>query len=131
MIHSGFIVHDRAAEDRFYKDILGFSVMWAGGKTDSEVNWVDMRVPDGDDWLEYMLNVNNPSPKSRGVNNHIALGVQDIQDAYKMVLTRVPALTEKPKIGRDGKWQANLYDPISRALNCWSSNRFRRPAVHR
>ncbi len=111
MIHSGFIVHDRAAEDRFYKDVLGFSVMWAGGKTDSEVNWVDMRVPDGDDWLEYMLNVNNPSPKSRGVNNHIALGVQDIQEAYKRVLTRVPTLTEKPKIGRDGKWQLNLYDP--------------------
>lgn len=111
MIHSGFIVHDRAAEDRFYKDILGFSVMWAGGKTDSEVNWVDMRVPDGDDWLEYMLNVNNPSPKSRGVNNHIALGVHDIQDAYKKVLTRIPTLSEKPKIGRDGKWQLNLYDP--------------------
>lgn len=111
MIHSGFIIHDRAAEDRFYKDILGFSVMWAGGKTDTEVNWVDMRVPDGDDWLEYMLNVTNPSPKSRGVNNHIALGVKDIQEAYKTVLTRVPNLTEKPKIGRDGKWQLNLYDP--------------------
>jgi lactoylglutathione lyase len=111
MIHSGFIVHDRAAEDRFYKDILGFSVMWAGGKTGAEVNWVDMRVPDGDDWLEYMLNVTNPSPKSRGVNNHLALGVKDIQDAYKAVQTRLPALTEKPKIGRDGKWQLNLYDP--------------------
>jgi hypothetical protein len=79
---------------------------------DDEVRWVDMRVPDGDDWLEYMLNVSNPpSVKSRGVNNHIALGVKDIQDAFKKVGERVPALGEKPKIGRDGKWQLNLYDP--------------------
>ncbi len=111
MIHSGFIVHDREAEDRFYEDILGFSVMWYGGMNDTQVNWVDMRVPDGDDWLEYMLNVNNPSPKNRGVNNHIALGVPDIQAADKIILSRMPALTEKPKIGRDGKWQLNLYDP--------------------
>jgi len=112
MIHSGFIVHDRQAEDRFYKDILGFNVMWYGGPKEDEVRWVDMRVPDGDDWLEYMLNVTNPpSPKSRGVNNHIALGVQDIQKAEATVKSRLPSFTEKSKIGRDGKWQLNLYDP--------------------
>ncbi len=111
MIHAGFIVHDRAAEDHFYKDILGFTVMWAGGKTDTDVNWVDMRVPDGDNWLEYMLKVQDPpSPKSRGVNNHIALGVMSIDDADKTLKDRFPALAEQPKIGRDGKWQLNLYD---------------------
>jgi catechol 2,3-dioxygenase-like lactoylglutathione lyase family enzyme len=118
MIHSGFIVHDRAAEDAFYKDILGFTVMWYGGRDDATVNWVDMRVPDGDDWLEYMLQVKNPSVKSRGVNNHIALGVKDIQEAYKTVLARMPGLTEKPKIGRDGKWQLNLYDPDLTRVEC-------------
>jgi catechol 2,3-dioxygenase-like lactoylglutathione lyase family enzyme len=111
MIHAGFVVHDRAAEDRFYKDVLGFSVMWYGGMKDDQVNWVDMRVPDGDDWLEYMLNVTNPSPKTRGVNNHIALGVKKIQDADKTVEARLATPPEKPKIGRDGKWQLNLYDP--------------------
>jgi lactoylglutathione lyase len=111
MIHAGFIVHDRAAEDRFYKDILGFSVVWYGGMKDDEVKWVDMRVPDGHDWLEYMLSVSNPSAKSRGVNNHIALGVKDIQAPYHTVLGRLTVAPEKPKIGRDGKWQLNLYDP--------------------
>lgn len=111
MIHAGFIVHDRAAEDRFYKDILGFKLMWYGGMKDDQVSWVDMRVPDGTDWLEYMLNVNNPSPKTRGVMNHFALGVKDIQTPYRTLLTRVSTLSEKPKIGRDGKWQLNLYDP--------------------
>lgn len=111
MIHSGFIVHDRAAEDRFYKDILGFTVMWYGGRKEGVPNWVDMRVPDGDDWLEYMLLVTNPSPKSRGVNNHIALGVKSIQVADKMVVSRMATPPEQPKIGLDGKWQLNLYDP--------------------
>jgi catechol 2,3-dioxygenase-like lactoylglutathione lyase family enzyme len=111
IIHAGFIVQDRAAEDRFYKDILGFTEMWHGGKTDTDISWVDMRVPDGDDWLEYMLNVHNPTPKTRGVMNHLALGVPNMEAAYKNLTDRGVNLTEKPKIGRDGKWQLNLYDP--------------------
>jgi lactoylglutathione lyase len=111
MIHAGFVVHDRAVEDRFYKGILGFAVMWYGGKENGEVNWVDMRVPDGDDWLEYMLRVNNPSPKTRGVMNHLALGVKSIQPAYQTVLKHGGKPPEPPKVGRDGKWQLNLYDP--------------------
>jgi catechol 2,3-dioxygenase-like lactoylglutathione lyase family enzyme len=111
IIHAGFIVQDRAAEDRFYQDILGFTEMWHGGKTDTDISWVDMRVPDGDDWLEYMLNVHNPTPKTRGVMNHLALGVPNMEAAYKNLTDRGVNLTEKPKIGRDGKWQLNLYDP--------------------
>ncbi|HEX6544743.1 MAG TPA: VOC family protein [Bryobacteraceae bacterium] len=111
MIHAGFIVHDRAAEDKFYKDILGFTVMWYGGMKDDETNWVDMRVPDGHDWIEYMLRVNSPSVKTRGVMNHMALGVADIQTAYHAVLDHGGTPPQPPKIGRDGKWQLNLYDP--------------------
>jgi catechol 2,3-dioxygenase-like lactoylglutathione lyase family enzyme len=111
IIHAGFIVHDRNAEDRFYKDILGFSVMWYGGPQDDVVNWVDMRVPDGSDWLEYMLRNENPTPKSRGVMNHLALGVKSIQPAYQTVLQHGAKPPQPPKIGRDGKWQLNLYDP--------------------
>lgn len=111
MIHGGFIVHDRAVEDRFYKDILGFKVMWYGGMKDDQVNWVDMRVPNGSDWLEYMLGVNDPTPKTRGVMNHLALGVKSIQPAYQMVLSHHGTAQQPPKIGRDGKWQLNLYDP--------------------
>jgi catechol 2,3-dioxygenase-like lactoylglutathione lyase family enzyme len=111
MIHAGFIVHDRQAEDRLYKDILGFKVMWYGGMKDDEVNWVDMRVPDGTDWLEYMLGAKNPTPKARGVMNHFALGVKSIQPPYHEILDRGYKPPQPPKIGRDGKWQLNLYDP--------------------
>ena len=111
MIHAGFIVHDRAAEDLFYKEILGFELMWAGGMKDDEIKWVDMRVSDGTDWIEYMLGNANPSVKTRGVMNHIALGVKNIQAADKKVLEHGFTPGEQPKIGRDGKWQLNLYDP--------------------
>lgn len=112
IIHAGFIVHDRATEDHLYKDILGFKMMWYGGMKDDQVNWVDMRVPNGSDWLEYMLRVNNPTPKTRGVMNHLALGVNKIQPPYHSILNRGGYKPpEPPKIGRDGKWQLNLYDP--------------------
>jgi len=110
IIHVGVTIQDRAAADRFYKDILGFQSIWYGGMTDDRVDWVDMRVPDGTDWLEYMLNVRNPSPRTLGVMHHFALGVPDIQAAYKQVVVR-GYNAEQPKIGRDGKWQLNLYDP--------------------
>ncbi|MFL6450610.1 MAG: VOC family protein [Bryobacteraceae bacterium] len=111
IIHVGLIIHDRAASDAFYRDILGFQVMWSGGRTEDRVDYVDMRVPDGSDWLEYMLNVNNPSPKTRGVMHHLALGVPDIHPAAKEVSGRGYTPAQPPKIGVDGKWQLNLYDP--------------------
>jgi catechol 2,3-dioxygenase-like lactoylglutathione lyase family enzyme len=112
IIHVGVTVRDRAAADKFYKDILGFQQTWQGGMKDTETDWVDMRVPDGTDWLEYMLNVgDHPSLRTLGVVNHVALGVPNVNNAYKELLQRAPNLSEKPKIGRDGKWQLNLYDP--------------------
>jgi hypothetical protein len=57
-----------------------------------------------------MLNVHNPSPRQLGVMNHFSLGVMDIKKAYATVKARGYKAGE-PKIGRDGKWQLNLYDP--------------------
>jgi lactoylglutathione lyase len=111
MIHCGVTIHDREAADRFYRDILGFQMTWYGGMKDDRTDWVDMRVPDGTDWLEYMLNSHNPTPKQLGVSHHFALGVGSIQAAYKEVQARGYEPSQPPKIGRDGKWQLNLYDP--------------------
>jgi len=111
MIHAGFTVGDWAAANRFYRDILGFTEFWCGGMTDERTDWVDMRVPDGTDCLEYMLNVCHPSPETLGVMNHFALGVPSVAACYKTVTGRGLTVQEPPKIARDGKWQLNLYDP--------------------
>jgi catechol 2,3-dioxygenase-like lactoylglutathione lyase family enzyme len=114
IIHAGFVVKSRALEDTFYKDVLGFRVYWQGGMKDSDTDWVDMQVPDGTDWLEYMLNVSDTADrKELGVMNHIAIGVPDIESAAYRIQKNGLTPTEQPQIGRDGKWQLNLYDPDS------------------
>jgi len=112
LIHAGFVVRDRAATDHFYKDILGFRPYWHGGMKDDKDDWVAMQVPDGTDWIEYMLNIPPDASKHLlGVMNHIALGVTDIQVAKAQLVKNGAKLTEEPKLGRDGKWQLNVYDP--------------------
>jgi catechol 2,3-dioxygenase-like lactoylglutathione lyase family enzyme len=112
LIHAGFVVHDRAAMEHFYKDILGFRPYWHGGMKDDQTDWVSLQVPDGTDWIEFMVNVPPDADHHLlGVMNHIALGVPDIHAAAKQLLTNGMKLTEEPQIGRDGKWQLNLYDP--------------------
>jgi len=112
LIHAGFVVQDRAAEDHFYKDILGFHLYWQGGRKDDETGWVNMQVPDGTDWIEYMLNAPvNADHHTLGVMNHIALGVPDIKTARDQLIKNGWKPGEEPKTGRGGKWQLNVYDP--------------------
>jgi catechol 2,3-dioxygenase-like lactoylglutathione lyase family enzyme len=114
LIHAGFIVKNQPAMEHFYKDILGFHVYWHGGMQDNKTDWLDMQVPDGTDWVEFMLNIPDDANKHlRGVMNHIALGVPSVQRADEQLLdSHLPLpINEKPKTGRDGKWQLNLYDP--------------------
>ncbi|SRR6266851_1331508 len=112
LIHAGFVVRDRAAEDSFYKDILDFRLYWQGGMKEDETNWVAMQVPNGTSWLEYMLIVSPKADKhTLGVMNHISLGVSDIHATEQQLIKNGWKPGEKPQMGRDGKWQLNLYDP--------------------
>jgi catechol 2,3-dioxygenase-like lactoylglutathione lyase family enzyme len=114
MIHAGFLVYHRAAEDHFYLDILGFRPYWHGGMKDDVTEWAAMQVPDGTDWIEYMLNQPEPADlRLTGVMNHISLGVADIKKAQAMLESRgwKEHGDEKAQLGKDGKWQLNLYDP--------------------
>ncbi|MGA2097523.1 MAG: VOC family protein, partial [Candidatus Acidiferrum sp.] len=113
VIHAGFIVHDRAATEHFYKDILGFRPYWHGGmKDDGKDDWVSLQVPDGTDWIELMVNVDaNPDQQLRGIMNHIAISVTDIHATEQRLKEAGLNLAEQPEIGRDGKWQLNVYDP--------------------
>ncbi len=125
IIHVGFIIHDRKLEDSFYRDLLGFRPYWAGGMNDDVTNWVSQQVPDGSDWLEYMI-VGTPdtrgipanmSQANLGVLDHFALGVPNMEAAYTRLWNEdrlgVDARGQQPaaKIGRDAKWQLNLIDP--------------------
>ena len=121
MIHIGYLVHDPAAEDTFYRALLGFRPYWHGGMKDDTTDWISQQVPDGTDGLEYML-VKGPektgipasmSQETLGVLDHFSLGVTKMQPVVTS-LYEGDKLTGKhswAQIGRDGKWQFNLYDP--------------------
>jgi catechol 2,3-dioxygenase-like lactoylglutathione lyase family enzyme len=120
IIHAGLEVHSRAAEDRFYRDILGFRPYWYGAMKDNAVDWVSQQVPDGHDWVEYMLvGDGSTTPLAKvdgrelGVMNHFSLGVPNMEQAVTALIKydRLSPRQDGPQMGRDGKWQANLYDP--------------------
>ncbi len=114
ILHAGLTIRDEAAATRFYKDILGFSEIWRGGRSEGVTDWVNMRVPDGTDYLEYMLVTSPPDRRQRGVLHHVALLVPDIQAAWEAAGARTPAAERArlgpPNVGRNGRWQLNLYD---------------------
>ena len=112
LIHTGWVIKDRGAADAFYRDILGFHLYWQGGMKDDETSWVAMQEPNGNTWLEYMLNISPTADHhTLGVMNHISLGVVNIKEAEARLIKNGWKPTEKPKVGRDGKWQLNVYDP--------------------
>ncbi len=115
IIHAGWGVRSAAAEDAFYREVLGFRPYWHGGpKDDGRVEWSSLQVPEGTDWIEYML-AYSPSDGQRqlGVLNHVSLGVKDINDATVQLTANgwTDASTRKVQMGRDGKMQLNVFDP--------------------
>lgn len=114
--HVGFLVGNTAKALAFYEDILGFKETWRGGRDPNVLSWINLRVPDGTDYIELMLY--SKLPATYGTQNHTSLAVPDIRKAvadlesrpaYKAYLT-----WQKPleiHTGVNGKRQVNLYDP--------------------
>jgi catechol 2,3-dioxygenase-like lactoylglutathione lyase family enzyme len=112
MIHAGFVVKSMDAENKFYRDILGFRVYWYGGFKDHDIDWYEIQVPDGGDWIEYMLNIPaNADHKEMGVQNHFSLGVKDAGVAAAELKKRGWKKFDGPEVGRDGKNSIDAYDP--------------------
>jgi catechol 2,3-dioxygenase-like lactoylglutathione lyase family enzyme len=121
IIHVGYIVHDPGLENKFFIDLLGFRPYWHGGPKDGDTQWISQQVPNGTDWLEYMV-VKGPekagipadmTQEVAGVLDHFALGVQNIEKSVDLLYEgdRLTARQSPPLIGRDGKWQLNIYAP--------------------
>jgi len=131
MLHAGFIVKDRAAEDRFYRDLLGFRMYWHGGFKDASDDWWEIQVPDGTDWIEYMLNIPaKADSKERGVQNHFSLGVDKIQSAASQLQQNGLEKVDGPEIGRDGKWSLDVYDPDGTRVEVMEFTPAKDPCCH-
>jgi len=120
IIHMGYLVHNRKDEDHFYRELLGFQPYWFGWREAGNVDWISQQVPDGHDWLEYMMvgdgsdvPLSHVDQAQLGVLNHFSLGVKNMEEAVTLLYRedRVTPRQNGPQMGKDGKWQANLYDP--------------------
>ncbi len=116
VIHVGFLVEDRAKEDVFWRDTLGFKMYWHGTGKDETVgdDYVSQQVPEGTDWLEYMMHVpRSANLQTHGVLNHFSLGVANMQTAVNALKANgcTDANCSKTQLGRDGKVQLNVFDP--------------------
>ena len=114
IIHVGFIVHDRAREDAFWRDVLGFKPYWYGGMTPAKTEWVSLQVPDGTDWLEYMLGASAaPDLRESGVLDHFSLGTTTMNTVLAQLQKNECGGKDctSIQVGKDGKIQLNLFDP--------------------
>jgi catechol 2,3-dioxygenase-like lactoylglutathione lyase family enzyme len=131
LLHAGFVVKDTAAENRFYLDLLGFKLYWYGGFKDDGVDWYEIQVPDGDNWIEYMLNIPaNADHKELGVQNHFSLGVKDIHAAADQLRKNGLLKFDGPEIGRDGKWGLDAYDPDGTRVEVMEFTPAGKPCCH-
>lgn len=115
IMHVGFLVRDLELSMKFYRDLLGFQEFWRGSSNGTQLSWVNMRVPDGDDYVEFMLYTGMPSTQERGVKNHLSLEVPDIekavQDLEKRPASQLYEREIKTQVGKNRKRQTNLFDP--------------------
>ncbi|HET8548372.1 MAG TPA: VOC family protein [Bryobacteraceae bacterium] len=115
MMHVGILVGSLEAAMRFYGEILGFREIWRGSRTTTELNWVNMKVPEGDDYIEFMLYKELPAPTVRGSAHHLCLETRDIAASLASLEARAwRRLYTRPleiRTGTNRKRQLNLYDP--------------------
>ena len=114
--HVGILVGDAVAAAKFYGDVLGLQEFWRGNAASSPyVSWINMRLPDSQDYLEEMLYAELPAPSQRGTQHHICLEVSDIEQArarleanpYRASYTRPLEI----RTGINRRRQLNLFDP--------------------
>jgi catechol 2,3-dioxygenase-like lactoylglutathione lyase family enzyme len=126
MGHVGVMVGKLEPSLKFYRDILGFQEFWRGSSSGTELSWVNMRVPDGDDYLELMLYSTTQNAEQMGGKNHICLFTPDISKAVAMLESR-PARRNytrpiEVKVGKNGKRQVNLFDPDGTRIELMEPN---------
>ena len=113
LYHLGFLVGNSEKSIAFYHDVLGFKETWRGGANPNELSWINMQVPDGTDYVEFMLY--RKLPTTFGTKNHISLLVPDVQKAITQLEARPYFKTYgkelQMQVGKNGKRQVNLYDP--------------------
>lgn len=115
IMHVGFVVTDLKAELAFYENVLGFREFWRGSSNGKTLSWINLKLPESDDYIELMLYSKMPGQPQLGTADHLCLEVPDANAALLELEKRAAATGYKlpldMHVGKNGKRQINLYDP--------------------
>jgi catechol 2,3-dioxygenase-like lactoylglutathione lyase family enzyme len=115
ILHAGIVVGALEPAMKFYRDLLGFREFWRGSADGVQLSWINLRVPDGDDYIEFMLYQDPPTAEQLGGKNHVCLLSQDVQkSAAELESPRARKAylrTIQVQVGKNRRRQANLFDP--------------------
>jgi lactoylglutathione lyase len=126
IMHVGVLVGDLDKSMAFYHGLLGFTEFWRGSGSPKSLSWVNMKVPEGDDYLEFMLYNKIPEPDGRGTKNHASLTILDADKALEEIKRRAAKIGYTREIviqtGVNRKRQINLYDPDGTRIELMEPN---------
>jgi catechol 2,3-dioxygenase-like lactoylglutathione lyase family enzyme len=115
MTHVGVLVGDLDPALKFYRHILGGKETWRGGRDAKELSWVNVKLPDTDDYVEFMLYSELPAPGKRGKQHHLCLVVPDVAKTKATLEKRASRINYTRPLeiatGINRKRQLNLWDP--------------------
>lgn len=116
IMHAGIIVTRINPALDFYTGKLALREFWRGSGRDSKyLSWINMRLPESEDYVELMLYGEDPPGDRRGSAHHLCLEVPDIEAARK-ALESNPGFGsyKRPieiRVGVNRRRQLNLFDP--------------------
>ena len=123
--HMALFVSDLPKARAFYKDFLGYEEPYVLKREDGSDRIAFIKINENQ-YLEFMLYDKRPDAEQMGVRNHICLITPDIKKAVAILETR-PARKNynRPieiKVGKNGKRQANLFDPDGTRIELMEPN---------
>jgi catechol 2,3-dioxygenase-like lactoylglutathione lyase family enzyme len=116
MMHMGFDVFSMDKSMAFYRDILGCIELWRGSMDDRTLAWVQLKLPDDRNYIEFMLYDETPDLERLGVFNHFGLEVASIPAVMEEVAGRLKGAPWFPRrveysVGKCRHRLANVFDP--------------------
>lgn len=73
---------------KFYRDILGFREVGRTQSADGKTTSIRLQVPEGTDYLEFMLYSDLPQPEHQGKEQHVGLDVPNLEHAIETLKGR-------------------------------------------
>jgi catechol 2,3-dioxygenase-like lactoylglutathione lyase family enzyme len=113
--HAGVLVGELEPALKFYCGILGGTETWRGANNTQQLSWVNVKLANSDDYIEFMLYSELPPPEKRGGQHHLCLEVANVANAKATLEQRAARVGYARKLeittGINRKRQLNVWDP--------------------